>query len=144
MYNSKRNDYLIKIESQGEKVDSAWVALTDKDQRGSSFICLALAIFSNLSGQSVICIYSTAIFEIMTSKGAVSKYIVKQENAFIGYAAVAGAFFSYFTVSYFSRRTLFVGGHFLLCVLLFMTGSYVENKHHDHALACILVYIIVF
>jgi hypothetical protein len=105
---------------------------------------LALAIFSNLSGQSVICIYSTAIFEIMTSKGAVSRYMIKQENNFIGYAAVMGALLSYFTVSYFSRRALFIGGHFCLCVLLFMTGNYVENKHHDHALACILVYIIVF
>jgi len=80
----------------------------------------------------------------MTSKGAVSRYQVKQENNFIGYVAVAGAFLSYFSCSLLSRRMLFVGGHFIMCVLMFMTGNYVEGKHHDHALICILVFILVF
>jgi len=31
MYDTKRNDYLEKIEAQGQKVDSAWVALTDQN-----------------------------------------------------------------------------------------------------------------
>jgi len=81
---------------------------------------------------------------MMTSKGAYSRYIIKQENSFIGYAAVVGAILSYFSVSYFNRRTLFIGGHFLMCCLMFMTGIYVEGKHHDHALATILLFIIVF
>jgi hypothetical protein len=58
--------------------------------------------------------------------------------------AVLGAFLSYFSCSLLSRRVLFVGGHFIMCVLMFMTGNYVENKHHDHALGCILVFILVF
>ena len=99
--------------------------MTDRNQRGSSYISLATSIFNNLSGQSVICIYSTAIFEMMTSKGAISRYQVKQENNFIGYAAVVGAMLSYFSVSFFSRRTLFIGGHFLMGVLMFATGFYV-------------------
>lgn len=77
MYNVKRLDHLNKIAAMGNTKDSVWKALTDKNQRGSSFICLALSIFNNLSGQSVICIYSTAIFEMMTSRGAISRYQVK-------------------------------------------------------------------
>lgn len=36
--------------------------------------------------------------------------------------AVIGAMLSYFTVSYFSRRVLFIGGHFIMGVLMFLTG----------------------
>jgi len=92
----------------------------------------------------VICIYSTAIFEMMTNKGAVSKYYVKQENNFIGYAAVVGAIMSYFTVSYFSRRALFIGGHLLMGILMFLTGYFVQIKQHDPALICILLFILIF
>jgi hypothetical protein len=65
---------------------------------------------------------------MMTSKGAISRYQVKQENNFIGYAAVAGALLSVFSVSTFSRRTLFIGGHFLMGILMFLCGFYVQNK----------------
>jgi len=126
MYDSKRREFLEEQErSAGSPPDSAWAALTDPNKRGASYISIAISIFNNLSGQSVICIYSTAIFEMMTSKGAISRYQVKQENSFIGYAAVVGAFISYFTVSYFTRRVLFIGGHFLMAILMFLTGFYV-------------------
>ena len=144
MYNAKRLEHLNKIAARGNTQDSVWKALTDKNHRGSSFICLALSIFNNLSGQSVICIYSTAIFEMMTSRGAISRYQVKQENSFIGYTAVIGAMLSYFTVSYFSRRVLFIGGHFIMGVLMFLTGYCVQTKQHDPALSCILMFILIF
>ena len=43
-----------------------------------------------------------------------------------------------------SRRTLFVGGHFVMCALLFLMANYVEQKLHDHTLVCILIFILVF
>jgi len=92
----------------------------------------------------VICIYSTAIFEMMTSKGAISKYQVKQENSFIGYVAVVGAFVSYWSVSMLTRRTLFCGGHFIMGILMFLTSFYVRNLNHDNALICILLFIALF
>ena len=77
IYDSKRFEHLKQIAAQGNTQDSAWKALTDKNQRGSSYISIAVALFNNLSGQSVICIYSTAIFEMITSKGGISRYQVK-------------------------------------------------------------------
>lgn len=80
----------------------------------------------------------------MTSKGAISRYQVKEENNYIGYAAVIGAILSMFTVSYFTRRALFIGGHFFMGCLMFLTGYYVTRKHHDDALACICLFILLF
>jgi hypothetical protein len=77
-------------------------------------------------------------------KGAYSKYLIKQENNFIGYSALLGAILSFYTVSLFSRRALFVGGHFIMCVMMFLTGFYVDMKKHDLALMCILIFILVF
>ena len=112
--------------------------------RGSSFICIAISLFNNLTGQSLICMYSTIIFEIMNSKGSVSHYYVKQENNFIGWAAVIGAVTSYFTVQWLTRRALFVGGHFFMAVLMLMCGLYCDQKKHDSVLLCICMFVFVF
>ena len=55
-----------------------------------------------------------------------------------------GACLSYFSITLLSRRALFIGGHFIMCVLMFLTGFYVDMKKHDLALVCILLFIIVF
>ena len=92
----------------------------------------------------MICIYSSSIFQNITLKGGYSKYLIKEENNFIGWSAVIGACMSYFTITLLSRRALFVGGHFIMCVLMFLTGFYVDMKKHDLALVCILLFIVVF
>jgi hypothetical protein len=124
--------------------DSAWHALTDPNKRNASYICLAISIFNNFSGQSAICMFSQQIFEGLTSQGAYSRYTVKQENSFIGYAAVIGAVLSYFSVNYLTRRVLFCGGHFIMAVLLFLSGFYIDMKLHDMTLTCVLVFVVVF
>ena len=58
--------------------------------------------------------------------------------------AVVGAILSYFTTSYFSRRALFIGGHFFMGLLMFATGYFVQTKQHDPALICILLFIMIF
>ena len=49
IYQDKRSEYLMK-ESKGDTKDDLLAALTDKNKRGASFICIALSLFSNLSG----------------------------------------------------------------------------------------------
>jgi len=124
--------------------DTAWHALTDPSMRNSSYICIAISLFNNLTGQSLICMYSTAIFEGLASKGSLSHYVVKQENNFIGWAAVVGAVCSYYTVSWMTRRALFVGGHFIMAVLMLMCGLYCDQKKHDLVLLCICLFVFVF
>lgn len=88
--------------------------------------------------------YSTAIFEDVTIMGSKSRFDVKTENNFLGYAAVIGAILSYYSVSFFKRKTLFVGGHFIMGALLLMSGYYIHTLKHDLCLLCILIYIMIF
>lgn len=112
--------------------------------RHASWICIIIALFNNLSGQGIICTFSTAIFERVQSLGARSRFDIKMENNMIGYAAVVGAILSYYSISLFSRKSLFVGGHFLMGVLLILSGFYIDTMKHDLLLLCICVYVIVF
>jgi hypothetical protein len=76
IYQEKLAHY--ESQNQGEKKeDTMWNALTSEDSRGATFICLAISVFNILSGQSVICMYSSSIFEFMQNKGAMSKYLIK-------------------------------------------------------------------
>ena len=88
--------------------------------------------------------YSTAIFEDVTIMGSKSRYDIKTENNFLGYAAVIGAILSYYSVSFFKRKTLFVGGHFIMGALLLMSGYYIHTLKHDLCLLCILIYVMIF
>lgn len=69
--------------------------------------------------------YSTAIFEDINILGSRSRFDIKTENNFIGYCACIGAILSYYSVAFFKRKTLFVGGHFIMGALLFMSGYYI-------------------
>ena len=112
--------------------------------RNSTWICIAIALFNNFTGQSLICMYSTAIFEDINILGSKSRFDIKTENNFIGYASMIGAILSYYSVAFFKRKTLFVGGHFLMGSLLFMSGYYITTLKHDLCLLCICTYIIIF
>ena len=76
--------------------------------------------------------------------GSRSKFDIKMENNFIGYAACVGAILSYYSVAWFKRKTLFVGGHFVMGALLLMSGYYITQLKHDLVLLCVCTYIIIF
>ena len=132
------------MESNSSEGDSLWHALTDPQMRGSSYVSLVTALFNNLTGIGIINIYSTAIFETILRSGAPSKLTIKQDNTFIGYAGVAGAIFSFWTVQYFSRRAIFVGGHFFMAVFLFLSGYYIDTKKSEFTLINVCAFIICF
>jgi hypothetical protein len=88
--------------------------------------------------------YSSHIFEDITMMGSRSRFSINTENNFLGYASVVGAILSYYSVSFFKRKTLFVGGHFIMGVLLMMAGYYIHTLKHDLCLLCIILYIITF
>ena len=127
-----------------EDKDSIWYALMDPEIRNASWTCIAIALFNNFTGQSLICIYSTNIFENINNMGSRSKFDIKMENNFIGYAACVGAILSYYSVAFFKRKTLFVGGHFIMGALLLMSGYYITQLKHDLVLLCVCTYIIIF
>jgi len=44
----------------------------------------------------------------------------------------------------FSRRALFVGGHFLMAMMYFIGGYFIKVKQADMTLVCIVLFIIIF
>jgi hypothetical protein len=99
----------------------------DPASRNATWTCIAIALFNNFTGQSLICIYSTNIFEDINMLGSHSRFDIKTENNFIGYSACIGAILSYYSVAFFKRKTLFVGGHFIMGALLLMSGYYITS-----------------
>lgn len=81
-----------------QQSDNIWNALTNPEMRNSSWVCILISLFNNLSGQGLICTFSTAIFERVISMGIRSRFDIKMENNMIGYAAVIGAILSYYTI----------------------------------------------
>lgn len=112
--------------------------------KGSSWACIAISVVNNLSGISIICLYSTTIFDDITKSGAPSAFNVKQENNFVGMACTAGAFISFTVISTFSRRFIFLGGHLSCAILNFATAYFVINKQHDKVLYCICLELFLF
>lgn len=76
--------------------------------------------------------------------GSHSRFDIKTENNFIGYSACIGAILSYYSVAFFKRKTLFVGGHFVMGALLLMSGYYTTFLKHDLVLLCVCTFIIIF
>jgi len=93
--------------------------------KASSWACIIIAVMNNLSGISIICLYSTTIFDNLTKSGAPSMFNVKQENNFVGMACTAGSFISFTVISTFSRRAIFIGGHLSSSILNFATAYFI-------------------
>lgn len=91
-------------------------------------MCIAVALFNNFSGISIINIYATYIFESILKQGVISKLSARQDTYFIGGATLLGSTLSYYSIAIFSRRAIFIGGHFYMGVLLFLTGYFISIK----------------
>ena len=76
-----------------------------------------------MSGINILNVYAPTIFDnIRKSTGAKGGLSTEQDVYFVGAAGFVGAVLANFTVAYFSRRTLFIGGHALMGVFLATVG----------------------
>lgn len=101
-------------------------ALTDPSMSGSSWVCIAVSIFNCLCGIGIINIYATQIFNNILANGSHSRLSAKEDTYFIGGAAFLGSILSYYSIAIFSRRTIFIGGHFMMAALLTLTGYFIR------------------
>jgi hypothetical protein len=134
----------ILSKSSNENGGSVLGALTDERTSGSSWMCIAVAIFNNLGGVGIVNIFATQIFDTVLSRGASSKLSAKQDTYFIGGAAFVGAILSYYSIAIFSRRTIFIGGHFFMAALLTLTGYFIRINEVELVLLTICSHIIVY
>ena len=91
-------------------------------------MCVVVAFFNNMSGIGIINIFSTTIFENIHKGQVVRGMSLKQENYYIGLSGVIGAVLSLWTIKYLSRRAIFIGGHLIMAVFLFMVAHFIDTK----------------
>lgn len=105
---------------------------------------IVIAFFNNMSGIGIINIFSTAIFENIMNKGSVSSLSVKQENYLIGLSGLVGAIISFWSCTYLTRRTIFIGGHFLMSMCLFLVAYFIDTKKSDYVLIALCFFIVLY
>jgi len=82
-----------------------------------------LAICNQMSGINIVNVYAPTIFtEIRNKNHTTGGLSPEQCTYFVGAAGFVGAVLSNFTVAYFSRRALFLGGHVLMGIFLLLVA----------------------
>jgi hypothetical protein len=107
-------------------------------------MCVLVALFNTIAGNGIVNIFSTLIFDGITRMGGVSVLTTKQENYLVGFSGLIGAVLSFWSVTYFSRRTIFVGGHFIMGVLLFLVGYFIESRQQDLVIFILCIFLTIY
>lgn len=109
---------------------------------------ILVAVFNVLSGISIITVYAIIIFEKLLNNGQLKGRSVrltsKQDSYFVGFASLLGAILSYYSVAIFSRRSIFIGGHFFMGVLLIMSGYYIHINQPELVLLSFCTFVVVY
>ena len=79
-----------------------------------------------MTGIGIINIFSTAIFENVHKAAVNHKLTLSQENYYIGLSGFSGAVLSLWSIRLLSRRAIFIGGHFVMMILLFLVAYYID------------------
>lgn len=128
--------------------DSVWRTLTDPNLRGSTWMAIFVALFNILSGISIVTVYAIIIFEKLLKNGQpigrAARLTSKQDSYFVGFASLVGAILSYYSVAIFSRRAIFIGGHFFMSVLLIMSGYYMHINQPELVLLSLCSFVAVY
>ena len=80
-----------------------------------------------MSGANILNGYASFIFsEIENKSGAVGTFNPTQGGYFIGTSGFIGGCLGIFTVPFFNRRTLLIGGHFLMAIFLGLVAFFID------------------
>ena len=77
-------------------------------------------------------------------KGKNVRLTSKQDSYFVGFASLLGAILSYYSVAIFSRRSIFIGGHFFMGVLMIMSGYYIHINQPELVLLSFCTFVVVY
>lgn len=107
-------------------------------------MCILVAFFNTIAGNGIVNIFSTLIFDGITRMGGVSVLTTKQADYLVGFSGLVGAIVSFWSVPYFSRRTIFVGGHLIMGILLFLLGYFIESRKQDLVIFFLCIFLITY
>jgi len=94
----------------GGKKISFKTLIVDPEFRRATWICIGLAVAFQMSGINIVTIFSTSIFTILNKNGMTLALSIKTNNFILGLTGFFAAFLSNFSVGFFKRRTVLVGG----------------------------------
>ena len=106
------------------------------------------SVFNILSGVSIVTVYAIIIFEKLLNngqpKGKAARLTSNQDSYFVGFASLTGAILSYYSIAIFSRRAIFIGGHFFMGVLLMTSGYYIHINQPELVLLSFCSFVVVY
>ena len=112
--------------------------------RNSSWISITIAFFNQFTGIGVVNMFAVTIFYNIHKLGALSRLSQKQETYYIGLTGIIGAILSYYSIGWFSRKAIFVGGHFFMGLFLFICGYLIDQRLEDLTLISLCLFVISF
>ena len=115
--------------------------LTSEEFRSATWLCISIAVYNMMSGVNIINGYSTQIFDHIGDEGT---FTTAQKNYFVGCSGFFGACLSKYTVLHLNRRTILIGGHFLMGIFLFLIAIFIVTKHPDLTIFSMSAFIITF
>jgi len=109
---------------------------------------MLVALFNVCSGVCFITVYAIIIFEkLLKNETMILKPMhltSKQDSYFVGFASLLGAIISYYSIAIFSRRAIFIGGHFIMGVLLCISGYYIHLNQPELVLLSFCSFVVVY
>ena len=119
-------------------------SLCHKDYRTATWLVIFIVIAIQMAGVNVINIYTKVIFDAIEKEGGVSSLSAKTQSYFIGISGFFGAICAGFTVLYFSRRTIFIGGHSIIGVCMLAIGLFIDLGKPEICLVFMCIAVITF
>lgn len=110
----------------------------------ATWIGMFVGFANSMAGVNAIYIYAKVIYDDIDSKSDSLSLTPTQCTYVIGVIGFIGALLSHYTIKAFSRRTLFIGFHFMIGVCLVCVSIFVEAKQGDIVLVFMSACIIFF
>jgi hypothetical protein len=98
----------------------------------------------NMGGVNIINIYAKNIFDSISAQGGQSSLSEQAQVSLVGLSNFIGAFVATFTVLYFTRRVLFIGGFCIIGFCMLLIAVLIPKKQPDLVLLSMSIAIIIF
>lgn len=118
-------------------------ALVGTNYWRATWFCIIFGISLQLTGINALIWYSNTILSRMQERDP-NSISPRLGTILIGVTNFVASIFSLFPVRYLGRRTLVVGGHFLMAILLCLVGVFSYYDYNTPMLIMILLFLITF
>ena len=147
IYEAQSAAFIMQLRENSNRHVSVWTMLTDAKFRKSTWMAIWVAVANIICGICLVNGFAMMIFEklnLNNSLGKYNKFTTKQDCYCVGFANIIGAMASYYTISMFSRRTIFIGGHLLMGMILCLSGYLMSLKQPDLVLYSLCSFVAVY